>query len=135
MFNELIKFGVTGGLGTITNLLIFFLLVDITKFPTTPVSVLCFLVAGTQNYFFNHIWSFKKYTAGIPVSVRKWAEFLLGSLLGLLVNILAMNFILLHFELPFKFIAQACGIAVGMVLNFTISKLLIFKKKKEQASK
>jgi putative flippase GtrA len=134
MFNELIKFGVTGGLGTITNLLIFFLLVDRAQLPATAVSVLCFLVAGTQNYVLNHLWSFRKHTVDMPVSVRKWAEFLLGSLLGLFVNILVMNFMLSHFELPYKFIAQACGIAAGMVLNFTISKFLIFKRRKEKNS-
>jgi putative flippase GtrA len=129
MFHELIKFSITGGLGTITNLLIFFLLVDCGQLLETPVSILCFFAAGTQNYFLNHLWSFKNHTFDMPVSVKKWANFLLVSCFGLAVNILVMNLILSQFELRYKFIAQACGIAVGMVLNFTISKLFIFKRK------
>jgi putative flippase GtrA len=125
---EFIKFGITGGLGTITNLLIFFLLVDLSKLPEIPVSILCFIVAGTQNYFLNHLWSFREYTAKTPVSVKKWIAFLSGSLLGLGINIGVMYTIIVNFTLPWKFIAQACGIAAGMVFNFIISKFIIFRR-------
>jgi putative flippase GtrA len=40
-----------------------------------------------------------------------------------------MTFILKNFTLPYKFIAQAGGIAAGMVINFTLSKLLVWRKK------
>jgi putative flippase GtrA len=131
LIKEFFKFGVTGGLGTITNLLIFFLLVDLAKFPEIPVSIGCFLIAGTQNYFFNHLWSFREYTEKTPVSIVKWAMFLSGSLLGLAVNITVMKLIIINFDLPWKFIAQACGIASGMIINFIISKFIIFRKKNE----
>jgi putative flippase GtrA len=127
---EFIKFGITGGLGTITNLLIFFLLADLSKLPVIPVSIICFIIAGTQNYFLNHLWSFREYTDKTPVSVKKWFAFLSGSLLGLGINIGVMYTIVSNFMLPWKFIAQACGIAAGMVFNFFISKYIIFRKKK-----
>ena len=126
---EILKFGITGGLGTITNLLIFFLLVDLGKLPEIPISIGCFIIAGTQNYFLNHLWSFKEYTVNTRVSLYKWAMFLFGSLVGLGVNILVMKLIIINFTLPWKFIAQACGIAAGMVINFIISKFVIFRKK------
>jgi putative flippase GtrA len=126
---QFFKFGVTGGLGTITNLLIFFLLVDIKGLREIPVSVGCFIFAGTQNYFLNHLWSFREYTGNTRVSVRKWATFLLGSLLGLGVNIMVMTLLIANFVLPWKFIAQACGIAAGMVINFIISKFIIFRRR------
>ena len=117
-------------MGTITNLLIFFLLVDLSKLPEIPVSIFCFIVAGTQNYFLNHLWSFREYTGKTPVSVKKWLAFLSGALLGLGINITVMYTIINNFTLPWKFIAQACGIAAGMVFNFIISKFIIFKRKK-----
>jgi putative flippase GtrA len=123
-----LKFSVTGGLGTITNLSIFFLLVDIAHLPEIPVSIGCFLIAGTQNYFLNHLWSFREYTEKTPVSLLKWAMFLSGSLLGLAVNITVMKLIIINFDLPLKFIAQACGIASGMIINFIISKFIIFRR-------
>lgn len=129
LLTQFFKFGITGGLGSITNLSIFFLLVDIVKFPEIPVSIGCFLAAGTQNYFLNHHWSFREYTEKIPASVKKWAMFLSGSLLGLAVNITVMKLIIINFDLPWKFIAQACGIASGMIINFTISKFVVFGKR------
>jgi len=129
---EFLKFGVTGGLGTITNLLIFFLLVDLAGLPEIPISILCFIVAGTQNYFLNHLWSFKEYTENTRVSVKRWTMFLLGSLVGLCVNIIVMKLVLANFVLPWKFIAQACGIAAGMIINFIISKFVIFRRRKNE---
>jgi len=126
---EILKFGITGGLGTITNLLIFFLLVDLGKLPEIPISIGCFIIAGTQNYFLNHLWSFREYTENTRVSINRWAMFLFGSLVGLGVNILVMKLVILNFVLPWKFIAQACGIAAGMVINFIISKFVIFRRK------
>jgi putative flippase GtrA len=52
-----------------------------------------------------------------------------GSSLGLLANISVMRLILLNFILPWKTIAQAFGIIAGMLINFIISKLIVFRKK------
>jgi putative flippase GtrA len=49
--------------------------------------------------------------------------------LGLAVNIAVMAFVLSRFALPYKFVAQAAGIAAGMVIYFTLSKLLVWRKK------
>jgi putative flippase GtrA len=132
LLGEFIKFGLTGVLGTVTNLLIFFLGADLLKIHEIPVSIFCFIVAGTQNYFINHIWSFKEYTGGEKIRFRKWLQFLSGSLAGLLLNILVMKLVLYLFNPPYKFIAQAMGIAAGMVVNFIISKFFVFRKKNEE---
>jgi len=128
--DQFIKFMVTGGLGTVTNLAIFFLLVDILNLPEIPVSVVCFLIAVTQNYIINHLWSFKTHTTGEKLSLKRWCMFTASSMFGLAVNIAVMKLILLRWTLPYKFIAQACGIAAGMVINFIFSKYAVFRKKK-----
>jgi putative flippase GtrA len=38
-----------------------------------------------------------------------------------------METMLLYFALPYKFIAQACGIAAGMAVNFVMLKTVVFK--------
>ena len=126
---QFIKFGITGGLGTLTNLLFFFLFADIIGLPEIPVSIGCFLIAGTQNYIINHKWSFANKTSPSNLSINKWGLFLGASLVGLLINIAVMKWMLINFNLPYKFIAQACGIATGMFINFFISKLLVFRRK------
>ena len=129
--DQFFKFAITGGLGTITNLLIFFLCTDLSGLPPIPVSVMCFFIAGIQNYIINHKWSFKQNHEAEPLSFKKYCMFMAGSLVGLLVNISVMRFILFQFDLPLKTIAQAFGIAAGMLINFTISKLIVFRKKKK----
>jgi putative flippase GtrA len=126
---QFIKFAVTGGLGTITNLVIFFLCVDKVGLPEIPVSIGCFLIAGTQNYIINQKWSFAEKTVKVSPSKKQWLAFLCSSLLGLAVNIIVMKLMRASFSLPYKSIAQACGIAAGMLINFTLSKIFVFRSK------
>jgi putative flippase GtrA len=131
---QFIKFALTGGLGAITNLFIFFLCADKAGMPEIPVSIVCFLIAGTQNYIINHKWSFAGKTASsaetkpAPLSIKQWLGFLCASLLGLAVNIAVMTLVIAHWTPPYKFIAQAIGIVAGMVINFFASKYFVFKR-------
>jgi len=129
-FGQFLKFAVTGGLGTITNLAVFFVLADLLGLPEIPVSIGCFLIAVTQNYIINHLWSFKTHTAGAGLSLKRWGLFAVSSLLGLAVNITVMKLVLRHWVLPYKFIAQAWGIVAGMAVNFFLSKYAVFRKGK-----
>jgi putative flippase GtrA len=129
-FIQFTKFCVTGGLGTVTNLGIFYIFADTVGMSEIPVSIACFLIAGTQNFIINHRWSFVQNTRQTALSIKKWLVFLGGSLAGLVVNVFVMTAVLTHFTLPFKFIAQACGILAGMVVNFIISKFIIFRGNK-----
>jgi dolichol-phosphate mannosyltransferase len=72
---QFIKFGITGGIGTITNLILFFLFADRIGLPEIPVSIGCFSVAGTQNYIINHKWSFANAIVASKLSIRKWTFF------------------------------------------------------------
>jgi dolichol-phosphate mannosyltransferase len=127
---QFIKFGITGGLGTITNLLLFFLFADKTGLPEIPVSIGCFIIAGTQNYTIHHKWSFANTTGTSKLSVLKWLLFLGASLAGLTLNLLVMKAVLAYWNPPYKVIAQAAGIAAGMLVNFGISKKVVFRRKK-----
>ncbi|MDR2247710.1 MAG: glycosyltransferase family 2 protein [Treponema sp.] len=129
-FSQVIRFCVVGGLGTVTNLIIFFIFADTFGMPEIPVSIGCFLIAGTQNYIINHKWSFARNTRQTVLSIKKWLTFLSGSLAGLAVNILVMTAVLAYFMPPLKFIALACGILAGMVVNFIISKFIVFRRNK-----
>jgi dolichol-phosphate mannosyltransferase len=125
--DQFVKFAVTGGLGTVTNLAVFFMLADKAGLEEIPVSVGCFVIAAGQNYIINHRWSFRQNTAEEGLSVKKWLQFTAGSLAGLAANLAVMQLLLSAVVLPFKSVAQACGIAAGMMLNFGFSKFLIFK--------
>jgi len=124
---QFIKFGITGGLGTITNLLLFFLFADKIDLPEIPVSIGCFVAAGTQNYIINHKWSFVNNTRNSKLSIKKWGLFLCASLTGLAFNLLVMKAVLVYWKPPYKVIAQGAGIAAGMLVNFVFSKYMVFK--------
>jgi len=127
--NQFFKFGITGALGTLTNLLLFFIFVDTMRLPEIPVSVGCFIISGTQNYIINHKYTFLSNTGTSALTVKKWLAFLSASLVGLGVNLVVMQLVVLNFSLPYKFIAQACGIAAGMFVNFVFSKIFVFRKR------
>ncbi len=127
MLKKLIKFAVTGGLGTITNLLLFFIFADKIGINPTVVSVCCFLIAGTQNYIINHLWTFKIENENRPLSVKLWAKFLCASLFGLAINLAVLNFLLRIFDWPLKVIPQGIGILIAMFFNFAASLLIVFK--------
>ena len=127
MFKKFLKFGITGGLGTVTNLVLFFILVDCLHFPPSPVSAFCFLIAGTQNYLINHLWTFKMESRGTRPSFSLWTKFMVSSLFGLAINLLTLNLLLYFFTWPYKTIPQALGILAGMGVNFLFSNFLVFK--------
>ena len=57
---KLPKFLAVGLLGTITNLTLFYIFVDIMMFPALQISIITFLIASLQNYILNHFWTFTK---------------------------------------------------------------------------
>ncbi len=130
MLNKIIKFGIVGGLGTATNLILFFIFVDKLGCEPNLISILCFIIAGSQNYVLNHLWTFNVENQKVSLSFKLWIKFMASSLLGLVVNLLVMNLLLYFFEWEYKIIPQGFGIAVGMIFNFILSNFIVFKKEK-----
>jgi putative flippase GtrA len=137
MLKKIMKFAVTGGLGTLTNLILFAIFADILKFEAHAVNVACFLVSCTQNYIINHLWTFKVENQGESLSVKLWAKFLAGSLVGyavnfgifcLLLHLSNWEFVILEKNLTLKVIPQGIGILAGMVFNFIFSNFIVFNK-------
>ena len=140
MLRKLIKFAITGGLGTITNLLLFFIFADIFKFNPKIVTIGCFLFCCTQNYIINHLWTFKIENKGESISIKKWFKFFCGSLVGFAINFTILS-ILIHFfdwnidiagkTRSIQVVPQGIGILCGMIFNFLFSNFIVFKKKEK----
>ena len=127
--HSFIKFAVVGFIGTITNLSIFFVCVDILKLWANPVAVSAFLLVGVQNYVMHHKWTFRKRTRDGKLSFYGWLKFTVTTLLGLGINIIVLNMILYYYSPQYKVTAQFCGVAFGTVCNYLGSKHFVFKKK------
>ncbi len=127
LFKKAIQFGLVGILGTLTNLLIFFITGDILSFNENLCAVMSFAVAVTQNYLLNAFWTYGDTEQ--KKSFRQYLHFVGVSLIGLAVNLAVLNTILYLFpDMHWKTIAQAAGIGTAFILNFIGSHFLIFKK-------
>lgn len=123
--NKFIKFAFIGAFGSITNLIIFFILSKFDLFYMLN-SCICFIIAVSQNYILNNFFTFKKKT----LSLKCYLFYINANIFGLCVNLLVLfifvNFILKDFYYK-DILSQAIGIAFGMVVNFLLSKYFVFK--------
>lgn len=126
--NKLTKFALTGGLGAVTNLTLFFIFADILRLNPNSVNICCFVVACTQNYVINHLWTFREEDEEARLSFPLWGKFMAASLLGLAANLLVLNILLHIYEWKYLVIPQGVGISAGMALNYTTSKLIVFRR-------
>ena len=122
------KFLTVGLLGTLTNLVLFYILADKWGFAALPISSLTFFISSVQNYYLNHIWTFSDRTINQLVGLISYVKYLFVALLGLAVNLFILWLILFFFSPPLKVMAQAIGIGGGTIINFIGSKYWVFKK-------
>jgi len=113
-------------LGTVTNLVLFFLLVDLRGWNPTVGAVLGFVVSAAQNYILNHFWTFAHQVKGARMSLSGYARFMSVALTALGVNLALLWAVLLIFDPPYKVIGQAVGIMGGAAINYFGSKHWVF---------
>lgn len=126
VFKSFFKFGVSGALGTITNLALFFYLVDHLGFPVVLSSVFCFFIAAMQNYLVNHYWTFREKSGIQQPTIKALIKYLISALMGLAVNIAVLQLTLDWFM--YISISQFLGIVAGFSINFVIAKKFVFKR-------
>lgn len=129
--SKFFRFAMTGALGTITNLLIFFFICDVFKLPSNFGAIIAFVFAVTQNYFINHYWSFYEYNKIKKVSLKDYVKFVSVSLIGLGINLIILNLVLYFYKLSVKVIAQSIGILCGLIFNYFCSKIFVFQINKK----
>ena len=90
-----------------------------------------FLAANTNSYFWNRFWTFQHKEA---VNVKtEYAQFLVVSLIGFLVNITAFSLVFFFrpadvSEALWGTIGVVCGTIAGLAVNFVGYKFFVFKK-------
>ncbi|MCX8058980.1 MAG: GtrA family protein [Spirochaetes bacterium] len=144
-FFRIIKFGITGGLGTITNLVVFYITNYFLKINHLICSIIAFSIAVTQNYIINSLWTFSlkkeklekinlngdqksyKINEEKKLSFQNYFKFVFVSLTGLLMNLLILFILVDIIKFSYKIIAQAVGIIGGMILNYLGSHFIVFK--------
>jgi putative flippase GtrA len=125
--NSLLRFLFVGALGTIVNVIIFFIFADYLNFNASVSSVIAFCVAVTQNYVLNHVWSFRKFV-NFEVNRKSYIKYVCVNIFGLIVNLIILNLILMEFNPSIKTTAQLSGVLAGTFFNFILSRLYVFNK-------
>ncbi|MBV9549545.1 MAG: GtrA family protein [Alphaproteobacteria bacterium] len=85
---------------------------------------MCFTWAGNRYLTFA-----SRRAHGLSGIVEEWLRFVGANLLGAIVNY-GVALALVHYGsgwLGNPYVAQACGVLAGLVFNFTLSRLLVFR--------
>ena len=120
------QFAMVGGAGTITNLIVFFLLVDMWGTVWQLGQTIAFLIAVSQNYALNELWTFNAEGRN-RIRGRRYAKFALFSALALCVNLGVLQLLISRFSFPILVIPQAIGILAATAVNFVTSPMLTFR--------
>jgi putative flippase GtrA len=120
-WEQLVKFCVVGGTGYVVNLAVYTLLVKGFDVHYIPAAVCSFLVAVTNNYAWNRMWTFRSQRGHVAYQGMR---FLVVSTLALGANLLVL-YLLVTAGLD-KVLAQAIAIVLVTPINFVGNKLWSF---------
>jgi putative flippase GtrA len=115
---QLAKFATVGASGYAVNLVVYTLLLERAGFHYIPAAIGSFLVAVTNNYTWNRLWTFHRHRGHFGF---QGARFLVVSLLALAANLVCLQ-VLVALGVG-KIVAQAIAIVLVTPVNFVGNKL------------
>jgi dolichol-phosphate mannosyltransferase len=124
--DQLLRFCLVGAAGTVVNLSVFTLGVRWLGADPNIAATVAFVVAVTENFALNRIWTFRRETAAIARE-GAWIKYVLVNLLGFGINLLVLNAVLLIWGSERGMLGQALGIMAGMASNFAMSRHFVFR--------
>jgi len=91
--------------------------------------VVSYLVAATFTWYGNRRITFATHAYGAPAIAAEWLRFLLTNLVGGAVNYATYAVLVSQFEFvrSYPVLGVAVGSIAGLGVNFTLSKLLVFR--------
>ncbi len=120
-WEQLVKFCVVGGTGYVVNLVVFTVLVTVFDIHYIPAAIGSFLVAVTNNYTWNRLWTFRTQRGHVG---WQGMRFLVVSTLALGANLVVLH-MLVTLGLDER-LAQAIAIVLVTPINFVGNKLWSF---------
>jgi putative flippase GtrA len=123
-WEQLVKFCVVGATGYAVNLAVYTVLVTIFDIHYIPAAVCSFLVAVTNNYTWNRLWTFRAERGHVAYQGMR---FLVVSTLALGANLLVLH-LLVTVGLD-EVLAQAIAIVLVTPINFVGNKLWSFGRR------
>ena len=123
---QFIKYCIVGGVGTILNVVIFWLLITDGHLHYVAAATISFCVAVTNNFLLNKYWTFNNPGGS---GYGQGGRFLVVSLLSYFVNLLVLRLLINDFSFKqHEVIAQIIAISFVTLLNFMGNKLWSFRQ-------
>jgi putative flippase GtrA len=120
---QLAKFSAVGASGYVINLVVYTVLLKAAGFHYAVAATCSFLVAVTNNYTWNRIWTFHDQRGHVG---WQGLRFLIVALIAYIANLaLLTGFIALGLD---KVLAQAIAVVLVVPLNFLGNKLWSFRR-------
>lgn len=125
-----IRFGLIGACGYVVGATALAVTTGPLKLDFATGNGLSIFIAMAFTWQGNRYFTFRAQRArGLTGALQEWLKFMGANAVGALANYLAALALVHYATAPFsnKFVAQAIGVLVGLVFNFTLSKALVFK--------
>lgn len=127
-----IRFALIGGIGYLLAIALLAFFTGTLKWPFASANAATILLTMVFTWLGNRYFTFRQHRARtLPGILQEWLTFMGANGLGALVNYACALAVVHYAPAPFnnKFLAQAVGVAAGLVFNFTLSKTLVFRAK------
>lgn len=128
--HSLVRFAIVGTAGYIVDASVLTFDTSVLRMDFKSGRAISIFIAMTFTWLGNRYLTFRERRArGAFGAAQEWLKFLGANIVGAGVNY-GISVLLVRFaSQPFdnKYIAQACGVLVGLVFNFTLSRKLVFK--------
>jgi putative flippase GtrA len=122
---QLAKFTTVGASGYVVNLAVFSALVLWADVDHRIAAICSFLVAVTNNYTWNRVWTFHTHRGHVGIQGMR---FFVVALLALVANLVVLE-LLIAFGLG-EVVAQAIAIVLVTPINFVGNKLWTFRRER-----
>lgn len=124
LFIQIIKFVIVGGIATIIDYIIFFLLHELLGVDTLPANIISFSISVVYNYIASVKWVFdvKK-----DDPKKQFIVFIVLSIIGLIINTLIV-YVTIDILNWWSIIAKVVATAIVMIFNFITRKLFLEKR-------
>jgi putative flippase GtrA len=125
-----VRFAVIGACGYVVGATVLAVTTGPLKLDFAAGNALSIFIAMAFTWQGNRYFTFRAQRArGLKGALQEWLKFMGANAVGALVNYLAALALVHYGAAPFsnKFVAQAIGVLVGLIFNFTLSKTLVFK--------
>ncbi len=119
---KFLKFGLVGLSGVIVDFGFTILCKEVLKIQKYIANAIGFTMAASSNYFLNRIWTFESTN---PKIALEYSEFLIISMIGLVINTLILYVLVSKFRMNF-YVSKVIAIGVVTVWNFFANSVYTF---------